>query len=122
MVEVPFIFSVELITKFTIFPGNQVSVDDTANSNNGDIIKVLATVIAILKDFTTQYPHVEVFFAGSTIECTKLYTRILRTYYSAFSKEFTISGIAGSENNNKRIAFDPKADIEYLAFLIKRIN
>ncbi|MDO6432918.1 hypothetical protein Q4E93_20080 [Flavitalea sp. BT771] len=98
------------------------SVDDTANSNNGDIVKVLATVIAILKDFTTEYPQVEVFFAGSTIERTKLYTRILRTYYSVFSKEFTISGITGSENDNKRIAFHPKADIEYLAFLIKRIN
>jgi len=87
------------------------SVDDTANSNNGDIVKILATIIAIIKNFTTEYPHVEIFFAGSTIERTKLYTRILRTYYSTFSKEFTISAITGSENNNKRIAFDPKAGI-----------
>jgi|ERR1700722_9087164 hypothetical protein len=98
------------------------SVDDTANSNNGDLIKVLATVIEILKDYTTEYPRVEVFFAGSTIERTKLYTRILKTYYSDFSKEFIISAISGSENENGRIPFEPMANTEYLGFLIKRIN
>jgi hypothetical protein len=38
------------------------SVDDTANSNNGDLIKVLATVIGILRDYTAEYPQVEIFF------------------------------------------------------------
>jgi hypothetical protein len=98
------------------------SVDDSANSNNGDLIKVLATVIGILKDYTAEYPQVEVFFAGSTIERTKLYTRILKTYYTTFSKEFILSAISGSENANKRIPFDPMANIEYLGFLIKRFN
>jgi hypothetical protein len=98
------------------------SVDDTANSNNGDLVKVLATVIGILRDYTAEYPQVEIFFAGSTTERTKLYTRILKTYYPAFSKEFAISAIAGSENKNKRVHFDPTANVDYLAFLIKRIN
>jgi hypothetical protein len=30
--------------------------------------------------------------------------------------------IAGSENKNKRVHFDPMSKVEYLAFLIKRIN
>ena len=98
------------------------SIDDTANSNNGDIVKVLATVIAILKDFTTQYPQVVVFFAGSSIQRTNVYARILRTYYVSFSKEFSISGIVGSEDQNRRVAFDPKLKTEYLAFLVERIN
>jgi hypothetical protein len=98
------------------------SVDDSVNSNNGDLIKVLATVIGILRDYTSEYPEVEIFFAGSTVERTKLYTRILKTYYSTFSKEFSISAIAGSENKNRRIHFDPMANVGYLAFLIKRIN
>jgi hypothetical protein len=98
------------------------SVDDKANSNNGNIAKVLATVIDILKNFTTEYPQAEIFFTGSTVDRTKLYTRILRTYYTAFSKDFVISAIIGSENKNKRIPFDPKEDVEYLGFLIKRIN
>ena len=98
------------------------SIDDTANSNNGDLVKVLATVISILKDYTTQYPKVVIFFAGSSIQRTRMYSRILRTYYVNFSREFSISGIVGSEDQNRRIAFDPKLEIEYLAFLVERIN
>jgi hypothetical protein len=98
------------------------SVDDTANSNNGDLIKVLATVIEILRHYTAEYPQVEVFFAGSTAERTKLYTRILKTYYPTFRKEYTISVVIGSEKANKRVPFDPMANTEYLGFLIKRID
>jgi hypothetical protein len=96
------------------------SIDDTVNSNNGDITKVFATVIQILKDFTSDYPQIEVFFMGSTYERTKLYTRILKTYYSIFNKEFIITALIGSETKNSRVPFDPLADMEYLGFLIKR--
>jgi len=47
-------------------------VNDTINSNNGDIVKVLATVVQIIKDFTKEYPHVKVVFTGSTNERTML--------------------------------------------------
>jgi len=33
------------------------SIDYSVNSNNGDIIKVLATVVDILRDFTGEYPE-----------------------------------------------------------------
>jgi len=55
------------------------TIDDQVNSNNGDIIKVLATVIDILRHFTIQYPKAEIYFEGSTEERTKLYGRIIRT-------------------------------------------
>jgi hypothetical protein len=45
-----------------------VSVSDRVNSNNGDIEKILATLIAIIKDITAEYPQVEILFAGSTPE------------------------------------------------------
>jgi hypothetical protein len=96
------------------------SMDDTANSNNGDITKVLATVIQILKGFTADYPQIEVFFMGSTYERTKLYARILKTYYSIFDREFIITALIGSETKNSRVPFDPLADMEYLGFLVKR--
>jgi hypothetical protein len=98
------------------------SVDDKVNSNNGDLLKVMATVVDILKSFTTRYPEVEVFFTGSTDERTKLYTRILKTYHSSFNKEFAITAITGTEKDNDLVPFNPAADQEYLAFLIKRIN
>lgn len=53
------------------------SIDDMANSNNGDIIKVLSTVVKILEDFTDRFPESTVFFAGSTAERTMLYNAFL---------------------------------------------
>jgi len=47
------------------------SFDDKANSNNGDILKVLATVVYILKHYTSQNPEIMVFFTGSTKERTR---------------------------------------------------
>ena len=98
------------------------SFDDKANSNNGDILKVLATAVYILKHFTTQHPEITVFFTGSTKERTRLYTRIIKTYYSLFSKEFVLYGIIATDRDNVTILFNSEAELEYLAFLIKRIN
>jgi hypothetical protein len=98
------------------------SFDDEAIPNNGDLIKVLATVVYILKHYTSQYPEMTVFFTGSTIDRTRLYTRIIRTYYSFFAKEFVLYGVVGNERGNKTVLFNSIAELEYLAFLIKRIN
>ena len=98
------------------------SINYKANSNNGDILRVLATVVDILRHFTSRYPEVVIFFTGSTTERTRLYARILKTYYALFSKDFIVYGIMGTENDNKIIPFDPQSGMEYFAFLIKRIN
>jgi len=98
------------------------SINYKANSNNGNILKVMATVVDIMKHFTSMHPESFIFFTGSTAERTRLYERILKTYYTLFSKDFIVYGIAGPENGNKVVPFDPQSGIEYLAFLIKRIN
>jgi uncharacterized protein DUF6934 len=98
------------------------SIDDRVASNNGDIGKVLATIVMILKHFTALQPHIIIYFSGSTVERTRLYTRVLKMYYSAFSKEFMIYGIVGTKQNGQRLPFDPCAQVDYFAFLIKRIN
>ena len=97
------------------------SVDDMSNSNNGDIVKVLATVVSILRDFTTKNPQAQVTFTGSTDERTKLYTRILKSYHSSFSKEFTISGFVKEGDEYKMVPFDPGASLAYVVFLVKGI-
>jgi hypothetical protein len=98
------------------------SINYKANSNNGDILRVLATVVDILRHFTSRYPEVVIFFTGSTTERTRLYARILKTYYALFSKDFILYGVVGTESENKVIPFDPQSGMEYLVFLIKRIN
>ena len=96
-------------------------IDDMATSNNGDIVKVMATVVQILRAFTAEFPAVKVIFVGSTEERTRLYRRILRTYYNNFSEEFIITGSILQGNAYVEIPFDPAATIEYHAFFIKRI-
>ena len=97
------------------------SIDDKIASNNGDIGKVLSTVIMIVKHFTAKNPQAVIYFSGSTVERTRLYARILKTYYAAFREEFMIYGIIETEKDSQRIPFDPCAQTNYLAFLIRRI-
>ena len=85
-------------------------------------MKVLATVVDILKSFISHDPNVRIYFRGSTPERTKLYARILRTYYLDFSKEFIITGISWAEDQFEAVPFDTNTDGEYHAFLIKRIS
>ena len=98
------------------------SIDDTVNSNNGDITIVLSTVVEILKDFTWEFPQAEIYFSGSTIERTRLYTRIIKTYYASFSREFVITAFNTKNDGIQQVIFDPMVKEDYLGFLIKRIN
>lgn len=66
-------------------------IDDKANSNNGDIVKVLGTIVQIMIDFTNKFPDSEIFFAGNTPERSKLYFRIIHTHYHKLSKIFIIN-------------------------------
>jgi len=124
---------IEKVVDFVFLQGNIVnlafgdllpdgSIDDRANSNNGDIIKVFATIIDIVRDFTKQYPYVEIYFEGSTPERTKLYGRILRTYHAIFIKEFEITGLLLINGKLHGRSIDIKIETEYLGFYIKRIS
>jgi len=96
-------------------------IDDTAHSNNGDIVKIFATVINVLQDFTLKNPSFKIAFSGSTIERTKLYNRIIRTYYQSFRDSFIISGLAEIEEGIiKEVDFDPDSTFFYLVFFVKR--
>lgn len=97
------------------------SVDDVSNSNNGDIIKVLSTVIHILKEFVSIYPHLKIVFTGSTKERITLYQRILKANFYEFSKDFIISGLVKTNDGYKEIDFEPSNEINYLAFFVKKI-
>lgn len=99
------------------------TIDDIATSNNGDLAKVLSTVVKILDDFTTRYPRATVYFAGSTAQRTRLYGRIIKTYHSLFKSHFDITVIikGGGENGYRQLVFDPLKNLDYTAFLIKRI-
>ena len=82
-------------------------IDDKANSNNEDIIKVFSTIINIIKDFSEENPDSKIVFRGSTKGRTALYQRILKTYFDTFRKEFLITAQEGSALSPKKTFFDP---------------
>lgn len=98
------------------------TIDDKAISNNGDLAMVLGTTIEILKEFTSKFPHAEIFFTGSTQVRTRLYARVLKNYYGEFSREFIISVLIKEGEDFVEIPFEPKAQIPFIGFIIRRIS
>ncbi|MBS1662106.1 MAG: hypothetical protein JST68_13765 [Bacteroidetes bacterium] len=96
------------------------SIDYGRVSDNGDIIKVLATVVDIVKHYTWLHPEAFIYFQGSTNERTKLYGRVLKNYYSSFSESFWVYGAMEEEDGVKFVPFDVTMSGGYLGFLVKR--
>jgi hypothetical protein len=124
---------IEKVVDFVFLQGNIVnlafgdllpdgSIDDLVSSNNGDIIKIFATIIDIVRDFTNRHPGIQIYFEGSTPERTKLYGRILKNYYATFVKEFAIAGFSVIKGEVVIRPIDMKIETEYLGFYIKRIS
>jgi hypothetical protein len=91
------------------------SVDDKANSNNGDLEKALATIFGIMIEFLEKNPSKTIFFAGSTPFRTQFYQRIVNTYFDEFSTILEVQG----NIEGKYEAF-PK-NRNYESFLVKKL-
>lgn len=95
------------------------TISDAVQSNNGDILKVMSTVVNIVKHFTACYPHYRISFMGSTSERTLLYARILKMYYQEFSKDFIIKGV--TKETEEEVDFDCENPYLYERFIIQKI-
>ncbi|MES2331530.1 MAG: hypothetical protein V4539_18135 [Bacteroidota bacterium] len=95
-------------------------IDDKSVSNNGDTNKVIATVIQIAHDFTTQFPHLKIAFTGSTPGRNRMYNRVLKMYYKEFSKEFVITAFVEKRETMFEVDFDPDFSGNYLVFFVRR--
>ncbi|HFA51617.1 MAG TPA: hypothetical protein ENJ95_21600 [Bacteroidetes bacterium] len=72
--------------------GGSTAIDDKASSDNGDMKKVLATVISTLELFFEKRPECAVLFKGSTPGRTLLYHRIIKNYRHLFGEALYIYG------------------------------
>ena len=97
------------------------NIDDKRNSNNGDMVRVLATVIQILKTFLSNYPEYKIFFKGSTDRRTSFYQRIISIHYNELTLEYKITALIKNENGYIEVNFDKNATISYWAFYVKKI-
>jgi hypothetical protein len=88
------------------------TIDDLVVSNNGDMDKILATVIQTIIYFFTHRPKETVLFLGSTQSRTRLYKIVISKNINSISELFVVRGIL----NEEIIDFVP--ELNYEAFLI----
>ena len=74
--------------------------DDT-RTNNGDLIKVMATVVHIIYTFLEEHIQATVFIEANTDSKSSLYNRIVTNYFQEFNQDFEILG----KSKNKKESF-----------------
>lgn len=89
-------------------------LDDRVATNNGDSIKVLATVASTVYLFTNLFPNAVISATGSTQARTRLYRVVISNNLETIKRDFEVFGLLGGEWEIFR------ADTDYQAFLIKR--
>jgi hypothetical protein len=89
-------------------------INDTVVSNNGDGQIILATVAAIIYDFTVKFPEATIFIEGSTPVRTRWYQMNINAHWIEISQSFNIYG------SKKGLWESFKKGINYEAFLGKR--
>ena len=75
--------------------------NDEIVSNNGDVKKVLATVVAILLHFFVIQPIAKVYIKGSNTIRTNLYQRIIKTYAAEYNDFLKIEGFLEGKLNSE---------------------
>jgi hypothetical protein len=91
-------------------------VRDDLISNNGDLKKVIATVVIILERFLEISPNKKVFFSGLTKSRNRLFRLMLSNYKKELNPTFIIQGLIQNGDENIIIPFE--ANHEYIGYLI----
>ncbi|MDQ3192087.1 MAG: hypothetical protein M3Q58_10875 [Bacteroidota bacterium] len=99
---------------FGDYDENSGKIDDKTITNNGDSLKVLATVASTVYSFTTKYPDGWVFATGSTTVRTRLYRMGLTNNLAEISVDFNVYGLKADIWEEFLIGED------YEAFMITR--
>ncbi|QEH42616.1 hypothetical protein [Chitinophaga sp. XS-30] len=96
------------------------TIDDEAETNNGDMPRVFSTVIEVMEKFLHAHPNASLFFSGSSPQRTNVYQLILKRYHERFSFSFQIIAFQTVNNEPLESIFDPEAEGNFLGFLVKR--
>ena len=99
---------------FGDFDEKTEQTSDKVVTNNGDSLKVLATVASSVYAFTEKRLEACVFATGSTVVRTRLYRMGLTNNLVEISKDFDVYGLREDQWEDFLISDD------YEAFLVKR--
>lgn len=90
-------------------------IDDLSITNNGDSLKVLATVASTVYAFTDKHPNAKIIATGSTSVRTRLYRMGITNNLDEISQDFAIFGFT---KNETWVKFEIGEDYE--AFLVTK--
>ena len=99
---------------FGDYKEDTMEIDDLIVTANGDMEKVLTTVVSSVYVFFENHPNVFVFASGSTKSRTRLYRMGISKHYKELKKDFYLYGQLGDEFVEFEIG------IEYEGFLVQR--
>ena len=68
----------------------QTTLDDAAESRNGDAEKIIATVVANAYDYTNRHPDRRIVFGGSDERRTRAYRLAITRHYLPLQEDFDI--------------------------------
>lgn len=100
---------------FGDFDEEKQEINDRAVTNNGDSLKVLATVASTVFAFTGKYPKANIFATGSTEVRTRLYRMGITNNLFEIQEDFHVYGMRQDETFEKFVVGE-----DYIGFLLTR--
>jgi hypothetical protein len=94
---------------------DECGFDDLVITNNGDMEKVLSTVIAIAVKFLSLNYGASLYLTGSTAARTRLYRIIISNNYHTISREYAVWGYWRGEWCTY------EKNVDYEAFLVSEL-
>lgn len=101
---------------FGDFNEERKEINDFSVTNNGDSLKVLATIASTVYAFTEKYPKAMIFATGSTAVRTRLYRMGITINLAEIKEDFVVFGLTIAENNWEEFVIGE----DYEAFLITK--
>ena len=101
---------------FGDFDTEKKTINDETITNNGDSLKVLATVASTIYAFTEKYPDALVFATGSNNIRTRLYRMGITNNFEEIKEDFEVYGLSIETNLWEEFI----AGEDYEAFIVKR--
>ena len=95
-------------------------IDYKAESKNGDVEKIFATVAKIIIDFTNQYPNYSVLIQGVKDYKTKSYAIVINKFLEELEVDFEITGVERRPFNNGTEEVPYQKGRKYDAFIIRK--
>lgn len=99
-----------------------IEIDDDTLSNNGDLQKVIATVVYSVYLFTERYPEAYIIFGSSNKAKLRLYRMLLSRNLPEILKTFAVFGAVHNEQGQLvNVVFSSSEDVNGY-FINKRID